>query len=104
MPTHLPLQRERSSSPNECTSVDATRMVPKDGESIPVSRLIRVVLPLPDLPITATNSPSAISRLTSCNATVAPAMDSYVFATLEREISGCSVIVETLHEGSGGSD
>ena len=42
----------------------ATMTVPPVGRSRPATRLSRVDLPLPDGPITATDSPAASSRLT----------------------------------------
>jgi hypothetical protein len=71
-------------------------MIPVDGESIPVNRLISVVFPLPDLPMMATNSPGVISRLTSRNATMGPAALAYCLVTPVMEISGCDDTAETL--------
>ena len=57
--------RQMASWPSRslCTGVPATTTSPGVGRSMPVIMLISVVLPLPDLPITATNSPASILQV-----------------------------------------
>ena len=63
-----------------------------------------MVLPLPDLPMTATNSLCRTSRLTSCNATIGPALLLYDLVTPVMQISGGDDIVRTVIEGAGYRD
>src|SRR3979411_2179396 len=70
-------------------------MFPAEDAALPVRRLMSVVFPLPDLPMMATNSPSAISRLTSRNATTGPPALAYRLVTPVMEISDCEDTVET---------
>src|SRR5450631_1668358 len=82
-------------------------MLPEVGESIPVSRLISVVLPLPDFPMTATNSPCRTSKFKSCKATMGPASLSKCLLTSVIEISVMAATVEQpieprdIHGASG---
>ena len=54
-------------------AVSPTRISPEVGRSMPVIMLTRVDLPLPDLPITATNSPQSTSRSIPFSAVKSPA-------------------------------
>src|SRR5262245_28397014 len=54
-------QRARSRPRSEPMAVPPTLKLPEVGESMPPIRLSNVVLPLPEGPISATNSPSAMS-------------------------------------------
>jgi len=58
MPRFLPRQRAMALSERVCTGVWLTQTSPEVGRSMPVIMLMRVVLPLPDLPMTLTNSPA----------------------------------------------
>ena len=53
---------------------------------MPVSMLISVDLPLPDLPMTATNSPESTCRLTPFSAVNLPAAVSNVLTTFRTSI------------------
>jgi hypothetical protein len=72
-PTCCPRQAASPDSDREPRSAPAARTVPEVGRSIPASRFSNVVLPLPDRPTTATNSPCAMSRLRWSTATTSPA-------------------------------
>src|SRR6476469_609718 len=61
-PTVRPRHSASADSGSAPSSVSRTVICPLVGRSMPASRFSRVVLPLPDLPTTATNSPSAMSR------------------------------------------
>src|SRR5512138_3665620 len=65
-----------------------TTTSPEVGRSIPAIMLSRVDLPLPDLPITATNSPGSTCRSISWSAVNVPAAVSKVFVTPRRSIKG----------------
>src|SRR5690242_10808547 len=53
------------------------RMVPVSGSSSPAIIEISVVLPLPEKPTIATNSPASIARFTSCRTSVRCAPSPY---------------------------
>ena len=72
-PTRRPRHLASLSWFSLCTGVPSTYTSPRVGRSIPVIMLISVDLPLPDLPITATNSPAPICRSTSLTAVNSPA-------------------------------
>ena len=55
------------------TGLPATKTWPVLGRSMPVIMLTRVDLPLPDLPMTATNSPGLTRRSTPLSAVNGPA-------------------------------
>src|SRR5215207_9726594 len=76
-PTLRPRQEDSPDSDNEPRSAPTTRTVPLVGRSIPASRFSSVVLPLPDRPTMATNSPFAISRLRWSTAMTSPALNGY---------------------------
>jgi hypothetical protein len=59
-------------SPSAPTSAPATRTLPAVGRSMPAIRLIRVDLPLPELPTTAISSPDATRRSRSASANSSP--------------------------------
>ncbi len=59
-PTLWLRQEARSLSESWATSVPATTTLPEVGRSIPAMRFSRVVLPEPEGPMSATNSPSGI--------------------------------------------
>jgi hypothetical protein len=69
LPRHEASREPRSRS----TRCPSTVTDPAVGSSIPASRLSRVVLPLPERPTTATNSPPATSRLIPSSAVNGPA-------------------------------
>ena len=64
-PTLAPRQVAIAPSSSARTSVPSTVAPPAVGRSMPAMRLSRVVLPLPDCPTMATNSPSETTRSTS---------------------------------------
>ncbi len=76
MPTVLPRQVASRLSSSPWTSVVSMVTVPRQGWSMPVSMLMRVDLPLPDLPTIATYSPWPMSSSTSLSTTARPASDS----------------------------
>ena len=63
-PMVLPRQIASWFSLSLCTGVPSMTTSPEVGRSMPVIMLMSVDLPLPDLPIMPTNSPSPTSRLT----------------------------------------
>jgi hypothetical protein len=74
-PTFCPRQAARPDSDNRPRSAPAAWTVPDVGRSIPASRFSSVVLPLPDRPTMATNSPWAMSTLRWSTATTSPALN-----------------------------
>ena len=87
-PTDRPRHCAVAPSLRSCTAVPSIQTSPLDGRSMPVIMLTSVLLPLPDFPITATNSPAPTSRLTLLSAARLPAGVSYCLTTLSRSISG----------------
>ena len=87
-PTDRPRHCAVAPSLRSCTAVPSIQTSPLDGRSMPVIMLTSVLLPLPDLPITATNSPAPTSRLTLLSAVKLPAGVSYCLTTSSRSISG----------------
>ncbi len=71
-PTLRPRQAASLSSLMPPRSVPATWTSPDVERSMPVIMLISVDLPLPDLPITATNSPRSTCRSMPCKAKNGP--------------------------------
>ncbi len=67
-------------------AVSPTRTEPDEGRSIPPNIFRSVDLPLPDLPVIATNSPVRISRLISRTAVNGPADVLYDLVTPCKEI------------------
>ncbi len=64
--------RHLASAPSDSwpTSVPATITLPDVGRSMPAIRFSSVVLPEPDGPMSATNSPSGTSRLNPSSTTM----------------------------------
>src|SRR5438067_2354753 len=58
------------SAPGPVTSLPSSRTRPRSGRSRPARSEISVVLPAPEYPTSATNSPRLTWRLTSCNTSV----------------------------------
>ena len=56
-PMFRPRHLASAFSPSACTGVSPTITSPEVGWSMPVIMLMSVVLPLPDLPMSPTNSP-----------------------------------------------
>ena len=73
MPTVRPRQGANCPSFKAWIAVSPMNTWPVVGRSMPVIMLISVDLPLPDLPITATNSPRSTCRLISLSALNGPA-------------------------------
>ena len=87
-------KRTRSIERRSVTSMPPTDTVPAVGRSIAPMRLSSVVLPEPDGPVTATNSPGAIARSTPSSATTRPS--SNVRVTPAKRTSA-SLTAQRLH-------
>src|SRR6516165_4889732 len=66
-PTLADRQAASSASDMRVMSAPPTRMVPLSALSMPATRFRRVLLPEPEGPMSARNSPSAMSKEMSCS-------------------------------------
>src|SRR5262245_21019097 len=96
MPRLRPRHAAICASLNECTGAPSMTISPEVGRSMPVIILINVDLPLPDFPITATNSPRCTSTFIPLTAVKSPAGVRYVLTRFLISISGSELDVRFM--------